>query len=530
MNAPILSLLLLLPVAGAALVALIPKENAREARMAALLATFLTFLVSIPLWTSFRPGDTAMQFVETRAWVPALGLTYKVGVDGISVLLVLLTTLLMPVCILASWSVQDRVKEYMAAFLLLESAMIGSFVAQDLLLFYVFWEAMLIPMLLLIGVWGGRRRVYAALKFFLFTIVGSLPMFIAILYAYFQSNAQSFDLETLRAALQPSGDAPLPLGASEARWCFLAFALAFAVKVPVWPLHTWLPDAHVEAPTAGSVILAGVLLKMGTYGLLRFAIPLFPAAAAEFAPMMLALAVIGIIYGSLMCLAQEDMKKLIAYSSVAHLGFCVIGMFLWNDKALSGSILQMVNHGVSTGALFLCVGVLYERRHTRLLEDFGGIAKVMPAYAAVLVVVTLSSIGLPGTNGFIGEFMILLGSFEAKPIVAILASSGVVLGAAYMLWMVQRVLFGRITHEENEHLGDLRSREWATLLPMIALIFAIGVAPGIFLRRVAPSVEAWNRGIRAAIKVESEKRLEEESRRKAGLPPVESPGPKEPRK
>ncbi len=526
MNAPILSILLALPVAGAALVALMPRENAREARLTALLTAFLTFIVSIPLWTEFRPGDAGMQFVETRAWVPALGLTYKVGVDGISVLLVLLTTLLMPICILASWSITDRVKEYMAAFLVLESAMIGSFIAQDMLLFYVFWEAMLIPMLLLIGVWGGRRRVYAALKFFLFTIVGSLPMFVAILYAYFQSGARSFDLETLRSALHPSGNVALPLTATEARWCFLAFALAFAVKVPIWPLHTWLPDAHVEAPTAGSVILAGVLLKMGTYGLLRFAVPLFPAAAAEYAPMMIALAVIGIIYGSLMCLAQEDMKKLIAYSSVAHLGFCVLGMFVWNDKALSGSLLQMVNHGVSTGALFLCVGVLYERRHTRLLEDFGGIAKIMPWYAVVLIVVTLSSIGLPGTNGFIGEFMILLGSFEAKPLPAILAASGVVLGAAYMLWMAQRVLFGRVTHEENEHLGDLRGREWATLLPLLVLIFAIGVLPNVFLRRIAPTVENYNRQIRADIKDETERRLEEESRKRANLLPVE----KEPRK
>ncbi|MEK7468341.1 MAG: NADH-quinone oxidoreductase subunit M [Planctomycetota bacterium] len=529
MSAPILSALLVIPVAGAALVALLPRENAREAKLAALLTALLTFLVSIPLWTQFRPGNAAMQFVETRAWVPALGLTYKVGVDGISVLLVILTTLLMPICVLASWSITDRVKEYMAAFLILESAMIGSFVAQDLLLFYVFWEAMLIPMLLIIGVWGGRRRVYAALKFFLFTIVGSLPMFVAIIYLYFKSGAQTFDLETLRAALNPAGNEPLPLTVSAARWCFFAFALAFAVKVPIWPLHTWLPDAHVEAPTAGSVILAGVLLKMGTYGLLRFAIPLFPGTAAEFAPIMIVLAVIGVIYGSLMCLAQEDMKKLIAYSSVAHLGFCVLGMFVWNDKALSGSILQMVNHGISTGALFLCVGVLYERRHTRLLEDFGGIAKVMPWYAAVLIIVTLSSIGLPGTNGFIGEFLILLGTFQVKKLPAIFASTGVVLGAAYMLWMAQRVLFGRVTHEENEHLGDLRGREWATLLPLLVLIFAIGVAPNVFLNRVAPTVENYNRQIRAAIRHENERR-EAENRHRALMTPLEAPGPGDSRK
>jgi NADH-quinone oxidoreductase subunit M len=491
---PVLTTLVLAPLAGAAALAFLPRENEREAKLGALLVSLVAFLLSAPLWTQFREGGAGMQFVESRSWVPAMGLTWKVGVDGISVLLVLLTALLMPICVLASWNVTERVKEYMVAFLVLESAMIGSFVALDLLLFYVFWEAMLIPMLLLIGVWGGRRRVYAALKFFLFTIVGSLPMFVAILYVYFQSGAASFDLAAIRSSLQES-----PLTSTEGRLCFAAFALAFAVKVPVWPLHTWLPDAHVEAPTAGSVILAGVLLKMGTYGLLRFAIPLFPDAAVHYAPLMIALAAIGILYGSLMCLAQEDMKKLIAYSSVAHLGFCVLGMFVWNDKALAGSILQMVNHGVSTGALFLCVGVLYERRHTRLLEDFGGLAKVMPRYAAVLVIVTLSSIGLPGTNGFVGEFLVLLGAFQADKVAAVLASGGVVLGAAYMLWMVQRVLFGRVVHEENENLGDLRGREWGTLLPLLVLIFVVGLFPSVFLKRLGPAVERFNREMRPAV-------------------------------
>jgi len=497
---PVLTTIVFAPLAGALLLLFMPRENERETRLGALFVTLLVFVLSLPLWTGWKGGSDEMQFVELRAWVPSIGLTYHLGVDGISVLLVLLTTFLMPICILASWSIRDRVKEYFCSFLVLESAMLGSFVAQDLLLFYVFWEGMLIPMLLLIGVWGGRRRIYAALKFFLYTVVGSLPMFIAILYIYFQSGAVTFDLEGVRAALKDS-----PLSQTEARLAFLAFALAFFIKVPLFPFHTWLPDAHVEAPTAGSVILAGVLLKMGTYGLLRFAVPLFPEAAVHYMPVIVALAVIGIIYGSLMCMAQEDMKKLIAYSSVAHLGFVVLGIFSFNDKGVSGAILQMVNHGISTGALFLCVGVLYERRHTRLLEDFGGIAKVMPGFATVLVVVTLSSIGLPGTNGFAGEFLILLGSFEAKKVPAILAATGVVLGAVYMLWMIQRVLFGRITHEENEHLGDMRSREWASLLPMIAMIFFIGFLPNLFLNRMAPSVQKLNRQMRPVVTADAQR-------------------------
>ncbi|NUN47268.1 MAG: NADH-quinone oxidoreductase subunit M [Candidatus Brocadiae bacterium] len=493
---PVLSTLIFAPVVGAVALLFMPRANVRETRLAALSVSFLVFLLSIPLWTEFREGTAALQFVENRAWVPALGITWSLGLDGLSMPLALLTTFLTPICILASWSIQDRVKEYMAAFLLLEAAMLGTFAAQDLLLFYVCWEAMLIPMFLIIGVWGGRRRIYAALKFFIFTVVGSLPMFIAILYLYFQSGATSFDLASIREALRAS-----PLALDVSRVCFVAFAVAFAVKVPVWPLHTWLPDAHVEAPTAGSVILAGVLLKMGTYGLLRFAIPLFPEAAAHYAPVMIALAVIGIIYGSLMCLAQEDMKKLIAYSSVAHLGFCVLGMFAFSEKALQGAVLQMINHGISTGALFLCVGVLYERRHTRLLEDFGGIARVVPAFSAVLIIVTLSSIGLPGTNGFVGEFLILLGAFETQPLAAILATSGVVLGAVYMLWMVQRVLFGKIVHEENEALGDLRGREWATLLPLLVLIFFIGLAPNVLLSRMEPTLTKLVQDVRDSARV-----------------------------
>jgi NADH-quinone oxidoreductase subunit M len=480
---PVLSTLVLAPAAGAVALLFLPRANVRETRLGALFVSLAVLLLAIPLWTEFRDGTAALQFVESRPWVPSLGLTWTLGVDGISMPLALLATLLTPICILASWSITDRVKEYMASFLLLEAAMIGTFAAQDLLLFYVFWEMMLIPMFLLIGVWGGRRRVYAAMKFFIYTVVGSLPMFIAILYVYFQSGAKSFDLTEIREALR---SAPLALEAS--RCCFIAFAVAFAVKVPIWPLHTWLPDAHVEAPTAGSVILAGVLLKMGTYGLLRFALPLFPEAASHYAPVFIALAVIGIIYGSLMCLAQEDMKKLIAYSSVAHMGFCILGMFAFSEKALQGALLQMVNHGISTGALFLCVGVLYERRHTRLMDDFGGIAKVVPAFATVLVVVTLSSIGLPGTNGFVGEFLVLLGAFETQKLAAVLASSGVVLGAVYMLWMVQRVLFGKVVHEENEALGDVSPREWATLLPLLILIFVLGIAPNLLLSRMEATV------------------------------------------
>jgi NADH-quinone oxidoreductase subunit M len=434
-----------------------------------------------------------MQFVERIPWMPAFGIGYIVGIDGISLFLVLLTTFLMPLAIVASWTVQDRIKEYHFFMLVLETGMLGAFVALDLFLFYVFWEVMLVPMYFLIGVWGGTRRIYAALKFVVYTMAGSLPMLVAIIYLasrYAHVNqVMTFDLLQLYN---------LRLPVNEQIWLFLAFGLSFAIKVPLFPFHTWLPDAHVEAPTAGSVILAGVLLKMGTYGFLRFAMPLFPDAALVLTPMIIALAVIGIIYGASVAMMQPDLKKLVAYSSVSHLGFVMLGLFALNIQGIQGGIYQMVSHGLSTGALFLLVGMLYDRRHTRMIADFGGLWHQLPVFSVLFLIVTFASIGLPGLNGFIGEFLILLGAFSVKPGWTAAAAIGVILGAIYMLWMFRRVFFGPMTHPENQKLTDLNRRELLILAPVIALIIIMGIYPQPFLSRMKPSVDVTLQRIRGS--------------------------------
>ncbi|TMQ60424.1 MAG: NADH-quinone oxidoreductase subunit M [Candidatus Eisenbacteria bacterium] len=484
LGVPILTFLTFFPTVGALLILLLPSSKPRTVRVTAFLVSLFTFAASIPLFTLFDSTQRGMQFTEQSAWVPDLGITYHMGLDGISMLLILLTTLLTAVSILASFSaITTRVKAYMVTFLLLETGMIGVFVSLDLFLFYIFWEVMLIPMYLLIGVWGGPRRVYAAVKFILYTVAGSLVMLVGILKLYVAHHATTgvytFDLLQLYdTALDPGTQL----------WLFGAFALAFAIKVPMFPFHTWLPDAHVEAPTAGSVILAGVLLKMGVYGFLRFAVPLFPEAAMTYTPWIIGLALIGIIYGALVAMVQRDVKKLVAYSSVSHLGFVMLGLFVWNVQGLSGGILQSINHGLSTGALFLAVGILYERRHTREIADFGGLSETLPWFAALFMIVCLSSIGLPGLNGFIGEFLVLLGAFRAWPLVSAIAAVGVILAAVYLLWMYQRVMFGPITHEKNRGLPDLTKREFWTLAPVILLIIWIGVYPNPFLRRLDVSV------------------------------------------
>ncbi len=482
---PILSFLVFFPAIGAILVLWVPPARARLARWLAFAVASVEFLASIPLFTDFQAGG-GFQFEERAEWIPAIGASYHLAVDGVSLLLVLLTTLLSAVSVLSSFSaIGERPRLYYALLLLLETAMVGTFVALDLVLFYVFWEAMLVPMYFLIGIWGGEQRIRAAIKFFLYTMAGSVLMLVAILWIYFlyhgMTGTYSFDLLDLYQL-------PIPLGVQT--WLFLAFAVAFAIKVPMFPFHTWLPLAHVEAPTAGSVILAAVLLKMGTYGFLRFALPLFPNAAFLLMPFLLVLAVVGIIYGALVAWAQPDVKKLVAYSSVSHLGFVMLGMLALNAEGLSGSLLQMVNHGISTGALFLAVGVLYERRHTRLISEYGGAWKVMPAFGVVFLLVMLSSIGLPGTNGFVGEFLVLVGAFRVYPVYAVVAATGVVLSAIYMLSMFQRVMFGPITNPKNEGITDLRPREWLVFLPLVVLIVALGVYPQPVLDKVEPSLEA----------------------------------------
>ncbi len=512
---PILSLLIFLPVAGALLLACMPRERAEEMRWVALLLSSLEFALSLPLFFVFDVNTASMQFAEARAWVESAGIGYRLGVDGISMPLVLLTTLLTPVMILSSWTAVTRhVKAYLVCLLLLEGAVVGVFCALDLVLFYVFWEAMLIPMYLLVGVWGGERRIYAAIKFVLFTMAGSLLMLLAILYLYVQSPDRTFDLLRLQSTLQ--------LGATAQVLAFLAFGLAFAIKVPVFPLHTWLPDAHVEAPTAGSVVLAGVLLKMGGYGFLRFCLPLFPQATALVGPVFAALGVVGVIYGALMALAQDDIKKLVAYSSVSHLGVVVVGIFAVNVRGIEGAVFQMINHGLSTGALFLLVGVLYERTHTRRIADYGGLARALPVFSIVFLITTLSSIGLPGLNGFVGEFLILLGAFEAHPLLGVASATGVVLGAVYMLLLAQKILFGppagvvaraaltesadaghAVPHPAAAHadggtptadapgaLPDLNTRERIFLFPIVALMFVLGFFPGILLERMHVTVQA----------------------------------------
>ena len=492
---PILSFVTFLPLAGAVLLLFLPSARPVLVRWFAFAVSVATFLASIPLWTEFDSAHRGMQFVERASWVPGLGISYHMGVDGISMLLILMTTFLTAIAILSSFtSITERVKTYMATLLVLETGMIGVFAALDLVLFYVFWEAVLIPMYLIIGVWGGPRRVYAAVKFILYTVAGSLLMLVAILYLYFSYHASfgeyTFDLLRLYDT---------PLGSQAQLWLFAAFALAFAIKVPMFPFHTWLPDAHVEAPTAGSVILAGVLLKMGTYGFVRFAMPLFPDATHTFAPVIIVLSLIGIIYGALVAMVQKDVKKLVAYSSVSHLGFVMLGVFALNTQGLQGGILQMINHGLSTGALFLAVGILYERRHTREISEFGGIAEILPWFAAAFLVICLSSLGLPGLNGFVGEFLILLGAFRMDAVVAAIAALGVILAAVYLLWMYQRVLFGPITNEKNRGMKDLSAREFWVLAPVIVLIVWIGVYPNPFLRKLDVSVSELMERVNAKV-------------------------------
>jgi NADH-quinone oxidoreductase subunit M len=480
---PILSIIVFLPLLGALFLWLVPMP-AKAQRMTALLFALANFLVSLTLWFGFDRTRHDFQFVEIARWIPQFGISYHLGVDGISLLLVLLTTLLSTIAVLASFSaITEKTRSYYAFLLVLETGMLGVFVALDLFFFYVFWEAMLIPMYFLIGVWGGQRRIYAAVKFFLYTMFGSLLMLVAIIFLALAHKAETGILTFNLLELYGTH-----LSRIQELLLFSAYALAFAIKVPLFPFHTWLPDAHVEAPTAGSVILAGVLLKMGTYGYIRFCLPLFPHATQAAVPWIMALAVIGIIYGALVAMVQPDLKKLVAYSSVSHLGFVMLGIFALNVQGLQGGLLQMVNHGLSTGALFLLVGIVYERRHTRLIEQFGGLTAVMPLFAACFMIVTLASVGLPGTNGFVGEFLILLGAFAHSKVYGVIAASGVILAAVYMLWMFQRVMFGKITHAENEKLKDMNGREFATLLPLLVLIFWIGIYPKPFLDTMSASV------------------------------------------
>jgi NADH-quinone oxidoreductase subunit M len=498
---PILSFLIFFPLLGAVVLLCIDKEKLETFRVLALIFTLIEFFVSLPLFFIFNSKTAEMQFVEDYWWVQSYGISYKLGIDGISLLLVLLTTFLTVLCILSSWkAIEVRVKEFMISFLLLETGMVGALVSLDLILFYVFWEVMLIPMYLLIGVWGSpQRRVYAAVKFFLFTMAGSVLMLVAILVLYFinlkATGSPTFDVLELNK---------LGIPLETQYWLFGAFALAFAIKVPMFPFHTWLPDAHSEAPTAGSVILAGVLLKMGTYGFIRFAMPLFPKAAMDLLPLICALALIGIIYGALVSMMQPDLKRLVAFSSVSHLGYVMLGMFALNTQGVQGSIYQMLNHGISTGSLFLIVGMVYERRHTRLISEFGGLSKVMPVFAIFFMIVTLSSIGLPGTNGFVGEFLILLGAFQANVAYGVLATTGVVLGAAYMLWMFQRVMFGKVTHPENEKLKDLSPREITVLVPMVIMIFLMGIYPKLFFSKMDVTVEKFLKDFKAKVEMKAD--------------------------
>ncbi len=480
---PILSLLTFLPLAGALFILTIrdrdPAIVQRNARYVALWSSGINFLLSLYLWFNFDGGTAAFQFVEKAAWMPVLGLNYHMGVDGISVLFVMLTTLLTPICVLASWeSIKDRVKEYMISFLILETMMVGMFCALDMVVFYIFFEAVLIPMFLIIGIWGGPRRVYSAFKLFLYTLTGSVLMLLAMFAMYF--DAGTTDITKLLAHDFPAG---------LQTWLWLAFLASFAVKVPMWPVHTWLPDAHVEAPTAGSVILAGVLLKFGGYGMLRFSLPMFPLASADFTPLIYALSIIAVIYTSLVALAQEDMKKLIAYSSVAHMGFVTIGVFTMTVQGIEGAIYVMLSHGVVSAALFLVVGVVYDRIHSREITAYGGLVHRMPAYGLVFMLFMLASVGLPGTGGFVGEFLVLLGAFQVNAWVAALAALGVILGAAYMLYLYRRVIFGELTKDSLKKIVDMTPREWAVFAPLIILTLWMGIYPPAFLDFMHVSVD-----------------------------------------
>ena len=479
---PILSLLTFLPLVGAVFILTVRGDDAivaRNARYVALWTTSINFLLSLYLWFNFDPSTANFQFVEKYEWMPVLGLSYHMGVDGISMLFVLLTTLLSPICILASWeAIQTRVKEYMISFLILETLMVGMFCALDMMVFYIFFEGVLIPMFLIIGVWGGPRRVYSAFKLFLYTLLGSVLMLLAMFAMYL--DAGTTDIPRLLEHSFPAG---------LQTWLFLAFLASFAVKVPMWPVHTWLPDAHVEAPTAGSVILAGGLLKFGGYGFLRFSLPMFPLASADFTPLIYGLSLVAIIYTSLVALAQADMKKLIAYSSVAHMGFVTIGAFTLTTQGIEGAIYVMLSHGVVSAALFLIVGVVYDRIHSREIAVYGGLVHRMPSYALVFMFFMLASVGLPGTGGFIGEFLVLIGAFQVNTWVCALAALGVILGAAYMLYLYRRVIFGELTKDALKKIADMSPREWAVFMPLIILTLWMGIYPTPFLDIMHVSVQ-----------------------------------------
>jgi len=480
-----LSIILFTPLAGALVLLLVNKQNENAIRWIANLVALAGFAVSVPLWFWYQPSGADFQFVERAPWIPSIGAEYFLGVDGLSTLLILLTTMMGFIAILSSWTaITERVKEYYIFLLILQTGMLGAFMSLDFLLFFLFWEVMLVPMYFLIGIWGSSNRLYSAIKFFLYTLVGSVVMLLGILALYFYNHTltgvYSFDVTAFQKLSVPF---------NMQWWVFLAFFLGFAIKVPMFPFHTWLPDAHTDAPTAGSVILAAVLLKMGTYGFLRFSLPILPEATRYFVPMVAVLCIIGIVYGALVALAQKDWKRLVAYSSVSHMAMVMLGMFALNPAGITGSIIQQLNHGISTGALFLIVGIVYERRHTREISEYGGLSKVMPVYAAIFLIMTMSSIGLPTLNGFIGEFLILQGAFIYSKVWAAFAASGVVLGAAYMLYLYQRTMFGKIENPKNEHLLDLNHREFATFAPLLVLAVWMGLYPAPFLNRLKSSVD-----------------------------------------
>jgi NADH-quinone oxidoreductase subunit M len=484
---PILSLIVYLPLIGCLVLLFVRDDNQKAIRQTAFGVSMATLVLSLLLLVRFDETNINMQFAEQASWIPTLGVEYLLGIDGITLLLILLTTIISPIAILSSYSaIQERVKAYYIAILFLETAMLGVFMALDLFLFYIFWEIMLVPMYFLIGIWGGGRRLYSAIKFFLFTLFGSLFMLLGILGLYFLNHNPEYGTGQFTFNILELYKINLPL--SMQLWLFLAFFLGFAVKVPMFPFHTWLPDAHTDAPTAGSVILAGVLLKMGTYGFIRFCLPVFPEASHYFVPMMAILSLIGIVYGAFLALAQTDIKRLVAYSSVSHLGFVMLGMFALNTQGVTGSVLQMINHGISTGALFLIVGMLYERRHTRQIADFGGLAYRLPILTALFTITMFSSMGLPGLNGFIGEFLILVGAFQYNKVYAGIAVIGIILGAAYMLWLFQRVMFGKLDKPENQILEDLNGREIAYMVPLVVFMFWIGLYPKPFIKIMEPAV------------------------------------------
>ncbi|MCG8425071.1 MAG: NADH-quinone oxidoreductase subunit M [Proteobacteria bacterium] len=494
-SAWVLPTILGLPLIGAILVMLIPRSEAGLARGFGFGFSLATFCISLAILGYFDSEYGRFQLVVDKEWIPGLNAHFKVGVDGISLWLVILTTFTTPIAILSAYRAVDKhVREFIAAMLILEVGMLGAFVALDMFLFYIFWEVMLIPMYFLIGIWGGKRRIYASIKFVIYTMAGSLLMLVAIFYMYAKHGAITGEYTTDFVALQKN----LVLSSEAQFWCFAAFGLAFAIKVPLFPLHTWLPDAHVEAPTAGSVILAGLLLKFGIYGFIRFAMPMFPAGSQAWAPLLAILAVVGIIYGAYVAFAQPDVKKLVAYSSVSHLGFCVLGVFAMTAMGIEGSIYAMLSHGLTTGGLFLAIGVLYERRHTRRLAEFGGLWKQMPVFAGIFLIITLGSAGLPGLSGFIGEFLTIFGTFVASDasipvprLLAALAATGVIFGAVYLLYMFQKMMFGPITHEANRTLKDLSGREIAVFLPIVAMVFFMGIYPRPFLKSMEPAVERF---------------------------------------